>query len=121
VAKGATRLFQILVTEFVYQIWPIRCKWRIEDQQNPAKLLLEEAIRAKWRLAMNKRLRYDRIFTDTLVFGRKALRIDKVKNTWNQVIENLSDHEPEFPKDWVTNRGFLVGITGNKCPPGRNR
>jgi ribonuclease HI len=119
--QGVTKLFRILVTETIYLIWLVRCRWRIEDESDPMKTPTDRAVEERWRDIISKRLRYDRILTNRKAFGKKSIKIDLVRETWERVVYVPNSNEPHLPKDWVTKKGVLVGIPGNRRPPGRNR
>jgi hypothetical protein len=76
--QGATRLFQIIVSETLYLIWLLRCRWRIEDESNLMKTPQRTVIIDRWRHAISRRLQYDKILTKKEVFGKKALDVDTV-------------------------------------------
>jgi hypothetical protein len=80
-----------------------------------------KAVTDRWRQTINKRLQYDKILTRKDVFGKKSLDVDTVRDTWERVIYTPNTNEPHLPKDWVTNKGVLVGIPESRRPPGRNR
>ncbi|KAG2023243.1 hypothetical protein CC2G_000916 [Coprinopsis cinerea AmutBmut pab1-1] len=93
--KGLTRLYRILVSESAHLIWAMRCKWRIQDEQNPFKVPTEKSSRAKWFTRINKRLRHDRLLTDRITYGRKALKIPLVRSTWEPLLtKDLEDGPP---------------------------
>lgn len=85
------------------------------------KTLIDRVVEERWTDIMSKRLHYNRILTNRKVSRRKSIKINLVSETWERVICVQSPNEPCLPKDWVTKRGVLVGIPGNRCPPGRNR
>ncbi|KAH6904578.1 hypothetical protein BKA70DRAFT_1373392 [Coprinopsis sp. MPI-PUGE-AT-0042] len=117
--KGLTRLFRILVSEATHLIWQMRCEWRIEFEGEAAKIHAEAHVRNKWLMAINRRLRYDRILTDVRSYGRKAIKPQTVEETWTTILDETLTKT--LPPDWVINLGVLVGIGKAKRPPGRNR
>ena len=46
--NGSSRLYRIVVSESVYLIWKLRCEWRIERDEDQARLHTESEIVARW-------------------------------------------------------------------------
>ncbi|KAJ7671504.1 RnaseH-domain-containing protein [Mycena polygramma] len=99
---GTTRLYKILVTESAHLIWRIRNERRIQ-QKGPAPIA---EIRNRWLKTMNNRLAIDCAMTDTLKYGKKALKMPMVKKTWKKVLKD----EHSLVKDWPKTVGVLVGV-----------
>ncbi|KAF6745619.1 ribonuclease H-like protein [Ephemerocybe angulata] len=118
IRDGRTRLFQILITESAYLIWLLRCEWRISREQNTMKIHTVQEIRARWKMAVTRRLRLDWALTSKISFGKRAMRAAEVKRTWN----GLADTEKfgNLRKE-VVGEGVLVGNARERRPPGRNR
>ncbi|KAH6905509.1 hypothetical protein BKA70DRAFT_1107476, partial [Coprinopsis sp. MPI-PUGE-AT-0042] len=112
-------IHDLLVSEAVHLIWQLRCEWRIEHEGDAAKVCARTHIRNKWLLAINRRLRHDRILTNSKAYGKKAKKPRTVEETWTMVLDEASANI--LPPDWVINTGVLVGIGKAKRPPGRNR
>ena len=113
---GANRLYAILLSESAHQIWRTRCKWKISDEASLEKIPTELEVRASWIKNLNRRLQLERLMTDKLRYGQKALKPKLVEKTWWGVLR-----DQEFLQDdWLRmGTGALVGI-GDR-PPGRNR
>jgi len=113
---GANRLYAILLSESAHQIWRTRCKWRISDEASMEKIPTEQEVRASWIRNLNRRLQLERLMTDKLRYGQKALKARLVEKTWWGV---LRDQE-SLPDNWLRKgTEVLVGI--GERPPGRNR
>ncbi|KAJ7136376.1 ribonuclease H-like protein [Mycena crocata] len=111
--SGANRLFRILISETAHQIWKLRCTRVIQRGNDPALYHTEAELHNKWLFCINTRLKHDALLTDSRKFGRRALDIKKVQNTWKGVLK-----DPEnLPDIWVRQSGFLVGIPPF-CPSG---
>ncbi|KAF6751795.1 hypothetical protein DFP72DRAFT_764106, partial [Ephemerocybe angulata] len=80
-----TRLFQILVSESCYLIWCLRCEWRIGHEANPTKRHSIHEVVARWRSAINKRLRIDWKLTSKSVYKKKAIPQRIVARTWQLI------------------------------------
>ncbi|KAI0254996.1 hypothetical protein BJV78DRAFT_1345447 [Lactifluus subvellereus] len=88
--KGAMRLLQILLSEFAYLIWVLRCEREIQKRTQPITEILATKIKR------------DKKSTQT------------VKNTWEHVLRKDAD----LPDDWITSREVLVGRrTRHTLPP----
>jgi ribonuclease HI len=108
----ANRLFKILVTESAFLIWKFRCD-RLMSRKSYHS---DSEIHNSWIACINKRLKIDRLLTDTSRYGSRALDIKTVLKTWDGV---LMDNK-NLPDNWIWQSGVLVGI-GKFRPPGRNR
>ncbi|KAH6902973.1 ribonuclease H-like protein, partial [Coprinopsis sp. MPI-PUGE-AT-0042] len=120
ILTGPTRLYRILISEAVHQIWCLRCNWRIGHDQDRNKIPSKEMAEAQWLFRVNKRLRHDRVLANEKKFGGKALSRYLVASTWEPLLQ-AEMKNGSLPPDWVTNYGVLVGIETSKRPPGRNR
>ncbi|KAH6917579.1 hypothetical protein BKA70DRAFT_1043605, partial [Coprinopsis sp. MPI-PUGE-AT-0042] len=116
VLAGPTRLYKILVSEAIHQIWCLRCNWRIGQDQDPLRIPSKDMAEAQ----INRRLRHDRILANEKKFGGKALTRYLVAGTWEPILQ-AEMRNGDLPPDWVTNYGVLVGIGSSRRPPGRNR
>ncbi|KAJ7940068.1 hypothetical protein B0H13DRAFT_2226252 [Mycena leptocephala] len=108
----ANRLFKILVSESAFPIWKFRCD-RLMSRKSYHS---DSEIHNSWIACINKRLKTDRLLTDTSRYGSRALDIKTVVKTWDGV---LMDNE-NLPDNWIWQSGVLVGV-GKFRPPGRNR
>ncbi|KAF6758942.1 hypothetical protein DFP72DRAFT_807262, partial [Ephemerocybe angulata] len=118
VLDGRTRLIQILVSESAYLAWLIRCEYRIGRGEDESQKHTTQEIEARWLTTLSRRLRLDWAMTNTLTFGRKALRKSVFKRTWSDIASRKS--RTSLRSD-IVGRGVLVGRTANRRPPGRNR
>ncbi|KAG1777131.1 hypothetical protein EV702DRAFT_1179550 [Suillus placidus] len=66
-----------------------------------AHLLIEAYNR--WIHAMNTRLKFDRLLTDSKRYGKKAIQAEKVLKTWSGLLLN----EDGLPDNWVHQSGVL--------------
>ena len=114
--QSNNRLYRIVVSESAYLIWKLRCEWRIERDEDQARLHTESEIVACWLHMINGRLRIDCLMASTKRYGRKAVNRDMVEQTWRNVLHD----ERGLPDDWVLDSGVLVGMRAGR-PPGRNR
>ncbi|RDB22910.1 hypothetical protein Hypma_009807 [Hypsizygus marmoreus] len=96
-------------------IWKIRCKRAIQ-REDPVEFHTGIEIENLWWAAINKRLKMDKLFTDTSHYGKKAIQEKLVLHTWSGVLWN----EDNLPDNRVRQSGVLVGMTSRR-PPGRNR
>lgn len=116
VKEGATRLMKILILESAHLIWKLRCERTIKFNGDSEKYHSENEIYNKWLHAINMRLKFDRLLTDSMRYGKKALKIDSVLKTWSGLLKN----EDNLPDNWIRHAGVLVGMTP-RPPPGRLR
>ncbi|KAG1859488.1 hypothetical protein C8R48DRAFT_748606 [Suillus tomentosus] len=94
-----------IILESVHLIWKIRCKCAIKYCDNPELYHTKREVYNRWLKSINNRLKMDKLLTDTMRYGKKATKIDKVLRTWSGIL----------PNNWIRQSGVLVG------PPGRNR
>ncbi|KAG6831960.1 hypothetical protein H0H93_013624, partial [Arthromyces matolae] len=100
--KGASRLYKLLMIESAYLIWTLRCE-RVIQKDNENFTSIE--VLNRWTRTINDRLSLDMGLTSPN-FGKKAMRKNKVHETWSGVLEN----EGNLPEDWIGSTGVLVGI-----------
>ncbi|TDL17429.1 ribonuclease H-like protein [Rickenella mellea] len=113
---GATRLYRIVVSESMHLVWKLRCEWRISRGADPERVHTVNEIQTRWLKALDTRLRLDGLMTDKRRYGSKALSLNRVRKTWEGVLQD--DHR--LPDTWPRYTEGLVGI-GVARPPGRNR
>ncbi|KAG1760574.1 ribonuclease H-like protein [Suillus occidentalis] len=113
---GATRLFKILILESAHLIWKLRCERTIKFEGDKDKFHSDPEILNRWIHAINMRLKFDRLLTDSKRYGKKAIKIDTVIKTWSGLLMN----EDSLPDNWIRHTEVLVGMTPHR-PPGRNR
>jgi hypothetical protein len=114
--KGRTRLFRILISESAYLIWVLQCEWRIGREQDPTKLHSETEVTAWWKRAMERRLRVDWALTNSLAYGKKALKMRLIEQTWHEVALDRQSIRSDLSR-----LGVLVGSGRVRRPPGRHR
>ncbi|KAJ7581353.1 ribonuclease H-like protein [Mycena floridula] len=102
VNRGTERLRRILISESAHLIWRIRNE-RAINGKDP---LPRKAIRARWVITMNNRIKLDCLLTNKTRYGTKAIQKSLVLSTWNKVIAN----ENALPEDWTRETGALVGV-----------
>ncbi|KAG1853775.1 hypothetical protein C8R48DRAFT_749589 [Suillus tomentosus] len=113
---GATRLLKILILESAHLIWKLRCERTIKFGGDKEKYHSENEIYNKWMHAINMRLKFDRLLTDSMRYGKRASKIDTVLKTWSGLLKD----EDNLPDNWIRHAGILVGMTP-RPPPGRLR
>jgi ribonuclease HI len=114
--EGKSRLFTILITESAHMIWKLRCERVIKFDNAEEKFHSEKEIHNRWIATINKRLKFDKLLTNTSKYGKSALRENLVLRTWSGVLKD----EDNLPDNWIRKEGVLVGIV-NRLPPGRSR
>ncbi|KAJ7596128.1 hypothetical protein C8J56DRAFT_774545, partial [Mycena floridula] len=102
VDKGRTRLFQIVISESLHQIWKLQCNVVIDEDDIPT----QNHIESTWTAAMNMRLEEDRLLTNKYRYKSKALPKRTVLETWGGTLKN----ENFLPADWIRHPEVLVGI-----------
>ncbi|KIY46290.1 hypothetical protein FISHEDRAFT_47547, partial [Fistulina hepatica ATCC 64428] len=114
---GGARLFLILVSETAYLIWRLRCERHIKFEDNQAKWHSKAEIHNRWLMMINNRLALDRLMTNRLKYGRRALDPKMVLRTWGGTLKN----EANLLGDWIIGPEVLVDISAKRRPRGRNR
>ncbi|KAG1899290.1 uncharacterized protein F5891DRAFT_954431, partial [Suillus fuscotomentosus] len=113
---GKNRLFSILVLESAHLIWKLRCERTIKFNGDQEKYHSETEIHNRWVASINRRLKFDRLLTNTSKYGRNALKESLVLRTWSGVLldeDNLADN-------WIRQAGVLVGMATRRPPRGRH-
>lgn len=108
-------LLTILVSESTLLIWKLRCECIFKMHCDSSQFHSVDKIRNKWIFNINSRLKFDQMYTNQSVYGKRAIPSKAVLQTWSSTLlreENLLD-------DWSQQSGVLVGITSRQ-PPGRN-
>ncbi|KAG1853362.1 ribonuclease H-like protein, partial [Suillus subluteus] len=113
---GSTRLFKIIILESAHLIWKLRCERAIKFGGDKDKYHCETEILNRWIHAINLRLKFDRLLTDSMRYGKKALRTETVLQTWSGTLQN----EDNLRDNWIQKSEVLVGMALRR-PPGRNR
>ena len=113
---GKARLLTILLTEAAYLIWKLCCEHVIQHGNDQNKLHTPDEIMNRWHRAINIRLKMDRLHTDTLKYGKRALKEKLILQTWSGVLHN----EQDLPDNWIWAAGVLVGSTLHR-PREQNR
>ncbi|KAF6757114.1 hypothetical protein DFP72DRAFT_989458 [Ephemerocybe angulata] len=75
------------------------CEWRIGREQNVLNMHTCKEITARWKVAIERRLRLDWALTNKLAFRKKALRTAEVKRTWRDLVPKTrtsSGHSPRM-------------------------
>ncbi|KJA14737.1 hypothetical protein HYPSUDRAFT_150023, partial [Hypholoma sublateritium FD-334 SS-4] len=110
-------LYTIILTESMYLIWLLRCKWRMDKGSDPASLHSTAEITRRWRARINRRIKLDQAMATRKAHKWKKLSRSLVERTWHGTLDN----EDGLPQDWVGACGVLVGTGVEARPPGRNR
>lgn len=111
------RLMTIVMSESLYTIWLIRCKWVISKGSNLEDIIHPNEVEALWRTRINKRIRVDQTMASKKIFKWKKVTRQMVLNTWSKTLQN----EEVLPNNWIWSKGVLVGAGSVSRPPGRNR
>jgi hypothetical protein len=114
--KWDNRLYRILVSESTYFIWKLRCERRISMGDNPEAQHATHEIHNRWLHVINSRLTMERLLTDRRRYGKKALSVQSVTQTWDEILLDRMN----LPNNWTKQAGVLVGIRPLH-PPGQNR
>ena len=80
--EGMNCLFTVVMSESLYLIWKLRCKWKIQKDSNPQALHSRTEITNRWLHAINLRLRFDCLLTNRKRYGPKAHSVAVVCRTW---------------------------------------
>ncbi|KAJ7748855.1 hypothetical protein B0H14DRAFT_2405991, partial [Mycena olivaceomarginata] len=100
---GTQRLYRILMSESVYQIWIIRNNRVISRDSAPVS---EEEIVNKWKFSINQRLQVDKTLANRPIRGKRpALAPKTVLATWSGTLDN----KDSLPADWLREPRVLVG------------
>ncbi|KIY52219.1 hypothetical protein FISHEDRAFT_12590, partial [Fistulina hepatica ATCC 64428] len=116
-ARGADRLYQILITESAHLIWTLRCECRIMNEDDPEKWQTIEEIKNRWLARIDTWLALDRIMTSRKKFRKRAAKAEVVLRTWSGVLHG----EKDLPENWIVRPRVLVGSSVRRRPRGRNR
>ncbi|KAJ7579574.1 hypothetical protein C8J56DRAFT_796272, partial [Mycena floridula] len=100
--KGHTRLFQIVISESLHQIWKLCCNVVVDEDDIPT----ESHIESTWAAAINARLEEDRLLTNKYRYKTKALPKKTVLETWGGTLKDQN----LIPADWIRHPEVLVGI-----------
>ena len=111
---GKARLLTILLTETAYLIWKLHCEHVIQHENDPDKLHMPDKITNRWLQAINTHLKMNRLHTDTLKYGKRALKKKLVLQIWSGMLHNKQD----LPDNWIWTAGVLVDSTPH-YPRGR--
>ncbi|KAG1862607.1 hypothetical protein F4604DRAFT_1683755 [Suillus subluteus] len=95
--EGKTRLFSILISESAHLIWKLRCEHVIKFNNEEDKFHPKKEIHNRWVATLNKRLKFDKLLTNTSRYGKKALRENLVLQTWSGVPLD----EDDLPDNWI--------------------
>ena len=110
--SAKNRLYRILMTESTHLIWVLRCERRIANKNDPQYCHTEEAVANRWYRKINERMQIDCLLTNKYLYESKALKTEKVFNTW----ANCSTNKDDLHREWCKNPGFLVGKTSGRPP-----
>jgi hypothetical protein len=71
---GTNRLYAILISESAHLIWRMGCKWKITNEAALDRLPLAQEVRDTWIKNIDRRLQLERLMTDRIRYGNKALK-----------------------------------------------
>jgi hypothetical protein len=109
-APRANRLWRIIVSESAHLIWKLRCERVIRNENTP---FTPEEITNKWNKMVKTRIEIDCNMTSPK-YGKKALKIKVVAQTWKGALEN----EEDLPSSWIEVCGVLVGRSRSRQQQG---
>ncbi|KAJ7580884.1 hypothetical protein C8J56DRAFT_896233 [Mycena floridula] len=98
-----SRFFRIIVTETVHTIWKICCS-TVLNRNNVAMAVPQ--VHNMWVHSMNKHLKIDRSLTSVSRYGKKALSVKTVLDTWSGALRD----EASLPNSWIWEPRVLVGV-----------
>ncbi|EJD46197.1 hypothetical protein AURDEDRAFT_63497, partial [Auricularia subglabra TFB-10046 SS5] len=102
---GAERAYRIVISESAFLAWKIRCEKRIQHEEDPDWMPSSAEIKRRWFEVINTRISHDRLLTSKRRYGRHAIRVGTVLETWEGLIEDLGDLTVEA----LRRPGVLVG------------
>ena len=112
--SAKNQLYRILMMELTHLIWVLRHERRITNEDNHQYCHTEETVTNCWYRKINERLQINCLLTNKYPYRNKALKTEKVFNTW----VNCSTNKDDLHREWCKNPRFLVGkISG--CPLGQ--
>ncbi|KAJ7577138.1 hypothetical protein C8J56DRAFT_799003, partial [Mycena floridula] len=100
---GLSRFFHILVTETALSVWKDRCKVVLNRDNMP---LTKPQVHNTWVHSLNEHLKFDRSLTNASRYGKKALTIKVVLDTWSGALRD----EASLPDSWIWEPRVLVGV-----------
>ncbi|KAJ7590489.1 hypothetical protein C8J56DRAFT_781635, partial [Mycena floridula] len=101
-STARTRLFTMIISESMHQIWKMRCDLMVKEEP----ILSVPQIKSTWLYVINTRLKEDRMLTRKLKHEKHALKKALVLDTWKGTIKNTK----VLPDDWTQHPEVLVGI-----------
>jgi hypothetical protein len=104
VPGGASRLLRILISESAFVIWKIRNDLAIAKKRTSVRSAV-----AKWRYAIEDRLRTDRLLASRDKEDRSAWR---VKGTWSGALIDIEGLPENWPTDMTVEVRVRVPSTG---------
>lgn len=108
--EGKNRLFTITISESAHLIWKMRCERVIRHGDDPARRHTPMEAENRWLLAINTRLKLDKLYTNRKVYGKRSMKRATVIKTWHGVLTD----EQNLSYDWVRQSGGLVGIAARR-------
>jgi hypothetical protein len=114
--KWDNKLIRILISESAYFIWKLRCERCISMGNSPEAQHTTHEIHNRWLHVINSKLTMERLLINRRRYGKKALSVQSVTETWDEVLLDRMN----LPNNWTKQAGVLVGIRPLHSP-GRNR
>ncbi|EJD41573.1 hypothetical protein AURDEDRAFT_68784 [Auricularia subglabra TFB-10046 SS5] len=111
---GSNRAYKIVVSESAFLAWKIRCEKRIEHADEPDWAPSEAEVRQRWYGIINMRIAYDRLLTNRRRYKRRAIKLDTVLETWDELIEGVD----KLTIDILRQPGVLVGTGTSRITRG---
>ncbi|KAF6742653.1 hypothetical protein DFP72DRAFT_830202, partial [Ephemerocybe angulata] len=71
----------IVLSESVWLLWVVRCKWVIDNEADPALYPMPPEIMNHWWKLINSKLNFDILATDTKHYDTKAIVAGLVEDT----------------------------------------
>ncbi|KAG2336829.1 hypothetical protein BDR05DRAFT_896211, partial [Suillus weaverae] len=116
IMTGKNRLLMIILSKSAHLLWKIRCERVIKFENNIEKHHSSIETYNRWIHAMNMRLKFDRLLTNSKRYCKKAIQAEKVMKTWSGLLLN----EDGLPDNWVHQSGVLVSMVSCR-PLGQNK
>ncbi|KAG7441584.1 uncharacterized protein BT62DRAFT_907892, partial [Guyanagaster necrorhizus] len=84
--KGTKQAFCILVPEAALLIWKLHCEQQIKREDDPECCFSKGEIAGRWPSMMSQCFQQDRVMTDKVRFGSKAVWEQTVLDTWKDLV-----------------------------------
>ncbi|KAJ6559647.1 hypothetical protein B0H19DRAFT_866465, partial [Mycena capillaripes] len=104
-STATSRLYHILISETIFEIWKIRNDIIFDREGTPFPL---NAIHNRWLGVIHRCLLLDGNLTNSAKYGKQSsVKLSHVLETWKSTLMKFED---DLPENWVKMPGVLVGI-----------